>query len=43
VVVATPEEVERYQDTHCLVICPALKEGKVIYDAHEALSAGRSA
>jgi predicted nucleotidyltransferase len=29
VVVVTPEEVERYRDTHCLVICPALKEGKV--------------
>src|SRR5437879_6462971 len=25
VVVVTPEEVERYRDTHCLVICPALK------------------
>ena len=33
VVVATPEEVERYRDTHCLVICPALKEGKVVYGA----------
>jgi hypothetical protein len=42
VVVATTEEVERYRDTHCLVICPALKEGKVIYDA-QALSATRSA
>lgn len=33
VVVVTPEEVERYRDTHCLVICPALREGKVVYDA----------
>ena len=33
VVVVTPEEVERYRDTHCLVICPALREGKVIYEA----------
>ena len=33
VVVVTPEEVERYRDTHCLVICPALKEGKVVYGA----------
>lgn len=33
VIVVTPEEVERYRDTHCLVICPALKEGKVIYDS----------
>jgi predicted nucleotidyltransferase len=31
VVVVTPEEVERYGNTHCLVICPALKEGKVVY------------
>lgn len=31
VVVVTPEEVERYRDTHCLVICPALKEGRVVY------------
>ena len=41
-VVVTPEEVERYRDTHCLVICPALKEGKVVYDA-KAPAAGRSA
>ncbi len=33
VVVVTPEEVERYRDTHCLVICPAMKEGKVVYGA----------
>jgi len=33
IVVVTPEEVERYRDTHCLVICPALKEGKVVYGA----------
>ena len=25
VVVVTPEDVERYRDTHCLVICPALR------------------
>ncbi len=31
--VVTPEEVERYRDSHCLVICPALKEGKVVYEA----------
>ncbi len=33
VVVATPEEVERYRDAPCLVICPALREGKTIYEA----------
>jgi predicted nucleotidyltransferase len=32
-VVVTPEEVERYRDTTCLVICPALREGKVVYEA----------
>ena len=42
VVLATPEDVERYRDTHCLVICPALKEGKVVYDS-KAPAAGRSA
>lgn len=31
IVVATPEEVARYRNTHCLVICPALKEGTVVY------------
>ncbi len=32
-VVVTPEEVERYRETHCLVICPALREGKIVYEA----------
>jgi uncharacterized protein len=32
-VVVTPEDVERYRDTHCLVICPALREGRVVYEA----------
>src|SRR5947209_1574378 len=40
--VVTPEEVERYRYTHFLVICPALREGKVIY-GKKTLSAGRSA
>jgi predicted nucleotidyltransferase len=31
VMLVTPEEVEHYRDTHCLVICPALREGKVVY------------
>ena len=31
-VVVTPEEVERYRDAHCLVIAPALREGKVVYE-----------
>ncbi|MGH7771919.1 MAG: nucleotidyltransferase domain-containing protein [Candidatus Binatia bacterium] len=31
VIVVTPEDVERYRDTHCLVIKPALREGKEVY------------
>jgi uncharacterized protein len=41
VVLVTAEDVLRYRDTHCLVICPALREGKVVYEAL-TLSAGRS-
>jgi UTP:GlnB (protein PII) uridylyltransferase len=33
VIVVTPEEVERYRDTPCLVICPALREGRLVYGA----------
>ena len=33
VIVVTPEDVERYRDSHPLVIAPALKEGKVVYAA----------
>lgn len=33
VVVVTPEDIERYSDTHALVIKPALAEGKVVYEA----------
>jgi uncharacterized protein len=33
VVLVTPEQVERYRNTHCLVIAPALREGKKIYRA----------
>jgi hypothetical protein len=36
ITVVTPEEVEKYRDEHCLVIHPALREGKVIYDAAAA-------
>lgn len=31
VILVTPEDVERYRDTHCLVISPALREGRVVY------------
>lgn len=33
VVVVTPDDVERYKDSHALVIKPALREGKVVYEA----------
>lgn len=32
VVVVTPEDTERYRNTHALVIKPALQEGKVVYE-----------
>ena len=32
-VVVSPEEVERYKDTHALVIKPALQEGRVVYES----------
>jgi uncharacterized protein len=31
-VVATPQDVENYRESFCLVINPALREGKVIYE-----------
>jgi uncharacterized protein len=33
VIVVTPEHVEQYRNTHCLIIAPALREGKEIYRA----------
>lgn len=33
VVVVTPADVERYRDSHALVIKPALREGTVIYES----------
>ena len=29
----SPADVERYKDSHALVIKPALAEGRVVYDA----------
>ena len=40
VVVVSPADVERYRDSHALVIKPALKEGRVVYDAARAIPAG---
>lgn len=31
VILVTPEQVEKYRNTHCLVIAPALREGKEVY------------
>lgn len=31
--VVAPEDVERYKNSHALVIRPAMEEGKVVYDA----------
>ncbi len=39
VVLVTAANAERYRDTPCLVICPALHEGRVVYDS-EATAAG---
>lgn len=33
VVVATPDDVERYRDSHPLVFKPALREGRTVYNA----------
>jgi predicted nucleotidyltransferase len=33
IVVVTSQDVEKYRDSHALVIKPALQEGRVIYDA----------
>ena len=32
-VIATPEDIERYKDSHALVYKPAIREGLVLYDA----------
>ncbi len=32
-IVVTPDDLERYRDSHALVIAPALREGKVVYAA----------
>ncbi|MGH8931546.1 MAG: nucleotidyltransferase domain-containing protein [Egibacteraceae bacterium] len=33
IVVVTPEDVERYRDSHVVVIGPAIQEGTVVYAA----------
>lgn len=38
VVVVTPEDIARYKDSFCLVIEPALKEGRVVYERRTAVA-----
>lgn len=32
-IVVSPEDVERYRNSHALVIKPALREGRIVYEA----------
>ena len=32
-IVVTPRDVERYGDSHALIIKPAMREGRVVYEA----------
>ena len=32
-IVVTPDNVERYRNSHALIIKPALREGRVVYEA----------
>ena len=36
-IVVSPADVERYKDSHALVIKPALREGRVLYESPWAL------
>ena len=38
VVVVTPEDIERYRDVHCLIIAPALREGRTVYERTASLT-----
>ena len=33
IVMVTPQDVERYRDSHALIIKPALREGTVMYES----------
>ena len=33
IIMVTPDDVERYKDSHPLVIKPALREGRVVYES----------
>lgn len=38
-ILVSPADVERYKDSHALVIKPALQEGRVVYESTATLSA----
>ena len=38
-ILVSPADVERYKDSHALVIKPALQEGRVVYESAAASSA----
>ena len=38
-IVVSPEDVERFKDSHALIIKPALREGRVVYEAARAFPA----
>jgi predicted nucleotidyltransferase len=38
IIVVTPDDTERYRDVHALIIKPALREGKVIYERQPTTS-----
>ena len=37
-VVVSPQDVERFGDSHALVIKPALREGRVVYESDRSLT-----
>jgi hypothetical protein len=39
VILATPAQLERYGRSWCLVYCPALEEGRVIYEQGRGFTA----
>ena len=40
VIVATPDDLERFKDSHGLIIKPALRDGKVVYESARTLPPG---
>ena len=40
IVVVTPEDLEKYADSHALIIKPALRDSQVVYHAGRTTTAG---